>query len=75
MAEITEKDLEQISGGAYSGPCFKYTIQWGDTLSALALKYHTTVATLAQINNIPNPDVIKAGATIYIPWNGDIVYV
>lgn len=37
------------------------TIQSGDTLSALALKYHTTVANLAQINNIANPDLIYAG--------------
>lgn len=68
MAEfINDKELENVSGGAYTGPCFKYTIQKGDCLSVLAQRYHTTVATLVQINNIPNPDLIYAGKTLLIP--------
>ena len=69
MAEvINEKDLVQVSGGAYTGPCWKYTIQWGDTLSEIALRYGTTVAILCAINNISNPDKIYAGHTLYIPY-------
>lgn len=43
------------------------TIQWGDTLSQLALKYNTTVAELVRLNNIANPNLIYAGATLIVP--------
>lgn len=41
-------------------------IQWGDTLSGLAMKYNTTVARLAQINHISNPNLIYAGNRLYL---------
>ena len=44
-----------------------YQIKSGDTLSALAAKFGTTVQALAQANGIANPNVIKAGATLTIP--------
>lgn len=44
-----------------------YTIQRGDTLSALAQRYGTTVQALAQANGISNPDRIQAGASIQVP--------
>ena len=53
----------------------KYTtiiIQWGDTLSQLALDYNTTVEELASLNGIENPNLIYAGATLIVPNNGDI---
>lgn len=42
-------------------------IQKGDTLSMLAAEYNTTVAELARINNIANPNLIYAGATLILP--------
>ncbi len=39
-----------------------YHIVWGDTLSGIALRYHTTVAHLAAVNGIANPNLIYAGA-------------
>lgn len=45
----------------------KQTIQWGDTLSELAIKHHTTVGQLVTINHISNPDVIYAGTQLQIP--------
>ncbi|HLT31579.1 MAG TPA: LysM domain-containing protein [Myxococcaceae bacterium] len=42
-------------------------IKWGDTLSALAAKYRTTVSKLAKLNNISNPDLIFAGRTLKLP--------
>ena len=45
----------------------RYTIQPGDTLSALAKKHNTTVALLATANDIKNPDKIYAGHTIWVP--------
>ena len=38
-----------------------HTIEWGDTLSEIAIKYNTTVDRLVSLNNIENPDLIYAG--------------
>lgn len=38
-----------------------YTIERGDTLSEIAIKYNTTVDKLVSLNNIDNPDLIYAG--------------
>ena len=44
-----------------------YTIKSGDTLSAIAKTYGTTVSALAGTNNIANVNKIYAGNTINIP--------
>lgn len=44
-----------------------YTIQGGDTLTALARKFNTTVARLVELNGIANPDLIVAGRTLKVP--------
>jgi len=44
-----------------------YTIRSGDTLSALARRFHTSVSALAKANGIANPDKIYAGKTLRIP--------
>ena len=46
---------------------FKYTIRRGDTLFSIARWYGTSVAELARINHIWNPDRIYAGQVILIP--------
>ena len=46
-------------------------IQHGDTLNQLAIQYNTTVATLVQLNNIVNPNLIYAGATLIVPISGN----
>lgn len=43
-----------------------YTIQSGDTLSGIAVKFNTTVPRLASANGISNPNIIRAGQTIKI---------
>jgi LysM repeat protein len=48
-----------------------HRIRRGDTLSALAARYNTTVAKLAKLNGIANPDLIYAGRTLRIPGAGD----
>ena len=42
-------------------------IQRGDTLSGLALRYHTTVSKLVELNQIANPNLIYAGNTLIVP--------
>lgn len=44
-----------------------YRIQRGDTLTALAKKFGTTVEKLARANNIADPDKIYAGKTLQVP--------
>jgi LysM repeat protein len=44
-----------------------YTVKRGDTLSALARRYGTTVGTLATINHIRNVNRIFVGQTLKVP--------
>ena len=44
-----------------------YTVQPGDTLSAIAKKYNTTVAELAKYNELSDPNLIRVGEDIEIP--------
>ncbi|WP_257456533.1 LysM peptidoglycan-binding domain-containing protein [Archangium lipolyticum] len=44
-----------------------YLIRKGDTLSALASRFNTSVSTLAKLNKIANPNLIYAGKTLRIP--------
>ncbi len=48
------------------GDC-TYVVKRGDTLSAIAAKYHTTVATLAAMNHIKNPNLIFTGQVLHVP--------
>ena len=69
IQNLNENDIQQVNGG-YSGACFVYVIKPGDCLSVLAQRYGTTVATLCEINNITNPDLIYVGHKLLIPYNG-----
>lgn len=44
-----------------------YTIVWGDTLTSIAARHHTTVAALAAHNHIANPNKIYAHNVIQVP--------
>lgn len=65
---LNENDVQNVSGGLYNGPCFIYIVQEGDCLSVLAARYHTTVQTLVELNNIKNPDLIYVGQKLLIPY-------
>jgi len=49
------------------GQCTTHLVAPGDTLSRIALTYNVTTQQIAQANNIVNPDLILAGATLIIP--------
>ena len=70
MAELlNDQELEQVNGGQYSGPVFRYTIQRGECLSVIAQRYHTTVAVLMELNPyITNPNKIYEGKTLLVPY-------
>ena len=56
-----------FGGGAGGG---QYTVKSGDTLSQIAAANNTTVAELAKLNNIANPNMIMAGQTLTLPKSG-----
>ena len=45
----------------------RITVQAGDTLSAIADRFGTTVEELQRLNDIPNPSRILAGQTLEVP--------
>lgn len=45
------------------------TVQGGDTLYGLALKYHTTVKSLAQWNHIRSTQILHIGQRLIVGWN------
>lgn len=47
-----------------------YTIQQGDTLSAIAASFGVAVADIVAANGLPNADAIQAGQKLAIPGNG-----
>lgn len=64
---INENEVQNVSGGAYNGPCFLYLTKAGDTISRLAQCYNTTVEILCALNsdlsrynpNLPLPDSLR----------------
>ncbi len=47
-----------------------YTVRAGDTLALIARRYNTTVAVLAQLNGIANPNRIYIGQRLRVPAAG-----
>lgn len=45
-----------------------YRVVSGDTLSAIALRFHTTVDNLVRLNNIANPNLIYPGQLLVISY-------
>lgn len=44
-----------------------YTVRRGDTLSAIAQRFDTTVSALVQLNGIANPNLIYTGQVLKVP--------
>jgi peptidoglycan endopeptidase LytF len=80
----------QTSGGPTASANFQvteqppaglYTVQSGDTLSGLALRFNTTISALQRANpQIVNPNVLTVGQQLYIPGslvtvNGQTIYI
>ena len=79
---LNDIELLKVSGGVLATPVGEdpkpqpvfapaytttYVVKRGDTLSAIALRYHTTVSALQNLNRIGNPDLITEGTTLLIP--------
>lgn len=59
--------LTAILGGRTASADQSYVVQPGDTLSAIAARYGTTVEALAQANGLPDPNRISVGQVLVIP--------
>ena len=55
------------SGGISAVTSRTHTVQTGDSLTVIAVKYGTTVAAIASLNNITNINNIKVGQVLLIP--------
>ena len=64
---MDEKEMEQVSGGAYTGSVFVYTVQEGDRLSVLAQRFGTSVSVIADMNAIKSAKSIYTGMKLLIP--------
>ena len=63
---MNEIELENVTGGAANQANY-HVVQSGDTLSAIAARYHTTVANLMALNpRIKNANLIYVGEAIRI---------
>lgn len=55
------------AGGSGASSPKTHTVKAGDTLYAIAIRYNTTVAAIAALNNISDPNKIKVGQVLQIP--------
>jgi len=55
------------TGGVPGTGYTTYTVVRGDTLSSIAARFNTTVAVLAQLNGLVNPNLIYAGQQLRVP--------
>jgi murein DD-endopeptidase MepM/ murein hydrolase activator NlpD len=56
-----------VEGDARTAATVGHVVQAGDTLAAIARRYHTTWQTLVQVNGLLSPNVIHAGQVIRVP--------
>lgn len=49
---------------------FDYTVEWGDTLYSIALRYGTTVDAIVALNGLQNASYIAVGQVLKIPGTG-----
>lgn len=66
-AERTTSTQAYASLQAEASPGGSHTVHAGETLSGIARRYGTDVATLARLNDIRNPNLIFAGQRLTLP--------
>jgi len=58
--------MSALLGGTQGAAAVTHQVQPGETLNGIAARYQTTTSRLVELNDIRNPDVIKAGSTLTI---------
>ena len=59
---LNDEDLNDVDGGTV----IPYKIQPGDTLGAVANKFHVSLEQLIRWNNIQNPNLVTVGQQLKI---------
>ena len=67
--EITNREEPSVLP-SNDATTIQYTVQNGDTLSGLGMKFDVKIASLKYVNNIDNENSIKPGQTLKIPPKG-----
>ncbi len=50
-----------------------YTVQVGDTLFKIAVRFKTTTAVLISLNTLPNPNIVYVGQVLKVPADGQVI--
>jgi|GEM_PF-3345994 len=66
-SESNNQEAESKDQGRVGEEQQTYTIQDGDTLGGIAVKFNTTIEKLQELNNIEDPNMIMAGQKLIIP--------
>jgi len=61
---IVEPTGAQTTSSGTQAPAQSYVVQLGDTLSAVAHRFSTTILRVVELNRISNPNLIYAGQTL-----------
>lgn len=65
----TTNDISVITGDKHETNHIIYTVQPGDTLTAISEKYDVPIRCIVQLNDIANPNLIYAGERLRIHLN------
>lgn len=66
VSDASEATAGDDGGDAATG-AETYVVRSGDTLSAIAKRFDTTVARIARANDLADPDVLDIGQELTIP--------
>ena len=67
IKQMSDQEMERVSGGVYTGSVFAYTVQEGENLSILAHRYGTSVSVIAELKGIKSAKNVYAGMKLLIP--------
>lgn len=72
LSDTTELPSTENPNDNYNTETITYTVQRGNTLSQIALRYQTTVQEIARINAIQNVNLIFPGQVLRIVTNSNV---
>lgn len=67
--ELSERELEQVAGGAYKPAYIYYTAVEGDSLWDIAQQFNTTVEQIRRLNNLREGYEPLPGDCLVVPNN------
>lgn len=74
-AETTATSATTATPEAAVGAFVEYTVQEGDTLNAIALRYNTSAEAILALNDIPDPALLTVGTVLRIPGEGTPAFI